>query len=195
MTITVLAFAGSTRANSLNQKLLDVATSGVKAAGARVIDIRLADYPLPFYDSDLESSSGIPENAQRLQELLASSDALLIASPEYNGGYSAVLKNALDWCSRRTKEGKSGLTLFANRPVAILSSSPGPLGGVRGQIGLRAVLEKLGMLPIPQSFALGLANNAFDEKHQPHDSNVNTAVRAVGEALVQIAGKLKHASV
>src|ERR1700743_3673011 len=90
MTTTVLAFAGSTRPDSLNQKLLDIAASGAPAKGARVTHVRLADYPMPFYDTETERSSGIPENAQRFQELLSQSDALLIASPEYNGGYSAV---------------------------------------------------------------------------------------------------------
>jgi NAD(P)H-dependent FMN reductase len=175
----------------LNQKLLDIAASGATAKGARVTHVRLADYPMPFYDTETERSSGIPENAQRFQELLSQSDALLIASPEYNGGYSAVLKNVIDWVSRNTRDGGPGLALFANKPVAIISSSPGPLGGVKGQIGLRAVLEKIGMLPIPQSFALGLANGAFTAENRLKDDAVDKQVRAVGEALAHIASRLR----
>jgi NAD(P)H-dependent FMN reductase len=191
MTTTVLAFSGSTRPDSLNQKLLHIAASGAEAAGARVVHVRLADYPMPFYDTETERHSGVPENAQKFQALLANSDALLIASPEYNGGYSAVLKNVIDWSSRSTKDGTPGLALFANKPVAVISSSPGPLGGSKGQIGLRAVLEKIGMLSIPQSFALGQANGAFTADNQLKDENVDNQVRAVGEALAKIAAKLR----
>jgi chromate reductase, NAD(P)H dehydrogenase (quinone) len=195
MPINILAFSGSTRANSVNQKLLDIACAAATAAGARVVSLRLADYPMPFYDAELEQSGGLPRATRKFQQLLAQSDALLIASPEYNGGYTAVMKNTLDWSSRPDASGRPGIQLFSNKPVAILSASPGPLGGVRGQTGLRMVLEKLGALAIPQSFALGLSHDAFDSENQLKDKNFEAQVRAVGEALVDVSAKLRRPTI
>ncbi len=187
----ILAFAGSTRSDSLNQKLLDIAALGAIEAGAQVTSIRLGDYPLPFYCGDLEGKFGLPENAATLQRLVAESDALLIASPDYNGGYSAILKNALDWMSRPGSNGHSGLAQFANKAAAVISASPGPLGGSRGQLAIRGVLDKLGMLVIPQSFSLGLAHQAFEETHRLRDARADLMVRAVGAALAETVRKLK----
>jgi NAD(P)H-dependent FMN reductase len=92
MTMKILAFAGSSRSNSLNQKLLDIAAMAAAESGAQVTSIHLRDYPLPFYCGDLEAKFELPEGAVRLQAMLAESDALLIASPDYNGGYRTILK-------------------------------------------------------------------------------------------------------
>jgi NAD(P)H-dependent FMN reductase len=100
MTTKILALSGSSRVESLNQRLLDVGCSGARAAGASVTTIRLADFALPLYDADIEAVSGLPAEARELQALVANHHGLLVASPEYNGGYTALLKNALDWISR-----------------------------------------------------------------------------------------------
>ena len=68
--------------------------------GAEVTRISLADYPLPIMDEDLESEKGVPENAVKLARLIAAHDALLIATPEYNGSIPPLLKNTIDWVSR-----------------------------------------------------------------------------------------------
>jgi NAD(P)H-dependent FMN reductase len=115
---------------------------------------------------------------------------VLIASPEYNGGYSALLKNALDWTSRPDGEGRPGLRCFANKPAAVVTASPGPLGGVRGQTAIRGVLDKLGMVVIPQTFALGLAHEAFGETNRLKDARAEAGVRAVGATLAETARKL-----
>jgi NAD(P)H-dependent FMN reductase len=93
--------------------------------------------------------------------------------------------------SRPNGNGHSGLTHFANKAAAVISASPGPLGGLRGQMAIRGVLDKLGMLVIPQSFSLGVAHEAFDEGHKLRDSKVEYMVRAVGVALADTVRKLK----
>ena len=98
----ILAFGGSLRAASFNQHAAALAAGAARDAGAEVTLIALRDYPLPVFDEDLEAEAGMPENARRLKELFLSHDGLLIASPEYNGAYSAALKNAIDWVSRAT---------------------------------------------------------------------------------------------
>ncbi|MCP3728536.1 NAD(P)H-dependent oxidoreductase [Paraburkholderia sp. CNPSo 3272] len=190
MSIRILTISGSSRRDSLNQKLVDVAAVGARGAGAEVTEARLANYDLPVYDSDFEVERGIPEAVRVLQELFARHDALLIATPEYNGGYTALLKNTLDWISRPRADGSSGVSLFAGKTAALVSASPGQLGGVRSQIGMRAVLEKLGTLVIPEAFALSAAHQAFDDEGKLKDKNVELAVSGVGAALVRTAARL-----
>ena len=187
MTIKILALSGSTRAGSLNRLLLDVASSGARSAGANVTSIDLADFPLPFYDADFEAENGLPHEAELLQSLVATHHALLIATPEYNGGYAAVLKNALDWISRPRLDGSMGLAAFAGKLAAVISASPGALGGMRSQIALKMVLDKLGVTVIPQSFSLGGAHQAFDSSGALIDKKAARHVESVGRALVHAA--------
>lgn len=187
MKIKILALSGSSRRDSLNQKLLDVAVLGAIEAGALVSNIRLLDFMLPIYDGDWESEHGLPAGARSLKALIAEHDALLIATPEHNGGYTALLKNALDWASRPNESDPTGVQGFAGKTAALVSASPGILGGTRAQIALQILLNKLAVLVIPNSFALGQAHQAFDEHKHLRDGNVEVAVRAVGAALVRTA--------
>ncbi len=190
MSIKVLALSGSSRRGSLNQKLLDIAANGAQDAGATVTSLRLADYALPLYDGDLEIDQGVPEEVRRLQAEFARHDALLIATPEHNGGYTAALKNALDWVSRPQEDGASGVLLLAGKVAALVSASPGQLGGLRSQMALRAVLDKLGVLVIPDAFALGLAHQAFDGETGLKDKAAEKAVVNVGVVLSRTAERL-----
>jgi chromate reductase, NAD(P)H dehydrogenase (quinone) len=173
MQIKILALCGSSRRDSLNQKLLDIAALGAVDAGAQVSLIRWPDFPLPIYDGDWEAQHGLPERVRALKALLAEHHALLIASPEYNGGYPALLKNAFDWPRRPSQSDPTGLEVFA--------------GKVRAQIALQISLNKLGLLVIPNSFALGLAHQAFGESGRLKDSNADHNVRGVGAALARTA--------
>ncbi|MPW23724.1 FMN reductase [Paraburkholderia sp. CNPSo 3157] len=190
MTVRILAISGSARRDSLNRKLLRVAATGAAEAGADVTFARLTDFNLPLYDGDLEAERGIPESVRSLQKLVASHQALLIASPEHNGGYTALLKNAIDWISRPSEDGKTGVALFAGKAAALISASPGPLGGIRSQTDMRAVLDKLGMIVVPQSFALGSAHDAFDADGQLLNKNVAQLVADVGAALYRVSSRL-----
>ncbi|MEH2561283.1 chromate reductase [Bradyrhizobium sp. AZCC 2289] len=136
----------------------------------------MSDFALPIYDADWEAEHGLPEGAQKLRALLASHRGLLIATPEHNGGYTALLKNALDWMSR-----PSGF--LSGKVAALISTSPGLLGGVKSQLSLQIVLTKLGVHVIPDSFALGAAHQAFGTEGGLKDANAETAVRAIGAAL------------
>src|SRR5258707_2230522 len=93
--IKILALSGSSRRDSLNQKLLDRAVLGAREAGAEVTPIRLSDFALPIYDADWEAEHGVPEDAERLKALLAGHRGLLIATPEHNGGFTPLLQDGL----------------------------------------------------------------------------------------------------
>ena len=177
--IRILALSGSSRRGSLNQKLLDQAALGARANGAEVTSIRLSDFELPIYDADWEAEYGLPKGAQALKALLADYQGLLIATPEHNGGYTALLKNVLDWMSR-----PNGVP--SGKVAALVSASPGLLGGVKSQLSLQIVLNKLGVHVIPGSFALGAAHQFFDAEGGLKDANVESAVRSVGVALAEM---------
>ena len=74
--VKILGFAGSARADSFNKKLVRIALRGAEGAGAEVTYVDLRDYPLPIYDGDGESASGLPENAKTLAALLRENDGL-----------------------------------------------------------------------------------------------------------------------
>lgn len=185
----ILAFSGSSRAASLNGRLLDTAVRGAREAGADVTLVLLRDYQLPLYDGDLEDAQGLPPGARALQDLVAGHHGLLIATPEYNGGYTALLKNTIDWLSRPDRTRPAGPSPFAGKAAALVSASPGLLGGTRSQIALQMVLHKLGTVVIPAAFALGTAHQAFGEDGRLLDEKVDMAVRGVGAALARFAGR------
>ena len=160
--IKILAFAGSTRRDSLNRKLIQVATAIAQGTGTQVTLLDLNDYPLPLYNGDLEAKEGLPESALRLKTVFKSHDALMIASPEYNSSVPPLLKNTLDWVSREW-QGESGLLPYQNKVAAIMAASPGALGGMRMLPHLRQILNTLGVMVLPGQFSLAHADQAFDE--------------------------------
>jgi NAD(P)H-dependent FMN reductase len=178
----VLAFAGSARTDSVNKKLILEAVSMAREMGADVTFIDLKDYPIPLYNGDLEQKNGMPENAKYIRGLMISSQVILIASPDYNSSLSALLKNTLDWASRNEK-GSFSKEAFRGKRFAIMSASPGARGGSKGLIHLRAILEDIGGIVIPQQVTVAKAHCAFDEKGRLIDPKL----RADLQNLVRIA--------
>lgn len=186
----IVAFAGSTRAASYNKLLAKAAGEAASAAGAEVTFIDLRDYPLPIFDEDLESASGLPENAKKLKALLATHDGLLIASPEYNSSVTAVLKNAIDWASRAETDNEPPLSAFRGKAAALLSASPGGLGGLRGLVHLRAILGNIGVIVLPDQVAVSKAYEAFDDSGALKDARVAKQVAGIAQGLA--AFLVKH---
>lgn len=185
--VKILAFAGATRSGSFNKKLIKQAAEFAREAGADVQLIELNDYVLPFYDGDLEQESGLPEKAVELKKLMEKADAFLIASPEYNASMSAVLKNTIDWTSR--PGGVEG-SVYAGKVAALISASPGGLGGLRGLVHLRAVLMNLGVLVITPQHSTSQAHEAFGDHGLKEEAQAQK-VRDVVQELVRVTGKLK----
>lgn len=187
---SVLAFAGSTRSGSLNKKLIAIAVAGAREAGGSVTLIDLRDFPLPLYDGDLEASAGLPREALELKRLFAAHRGLLISTPEYNGSVPGVLKNAIDWTSRSVA-GKASLASFEGKVAALVSASPGPVGGIRAQAHLRQILGTINVTLLPQQWRVPLATDAsFDESGNLRDATAQTMVRNVGASLVRFLQRL-----
>lgn len=181
----ILAFAGSTRTGSHNKRLVRVAADAARAAGAEVTLIDLRDYPMPHYDGDLEASEGLPATAVALKELFKNHDGLLISAPEYNGGISGMLKNTIDWLSRKSGD-EPARAAFAGKIAGIMSASPGALGGLRGLGQLRHVLTSLGVLVIPQQRALGGAHKAHGEDGKLLDPAQQGAIEGIAHRVVDL---------
>lgn len=186
----ILAFAGSTRVESYNKKLLKIAVAAARAAGAELTELDLRDLPLPLYDGDLESKDGLPPNARKLKDVMLAHDGFLIASPEYNSSISGVLKNAIDWASRPVT-GEAPLACFTGKAAAIMSASPGALGGLRGLVHVRAILGNINVLVLPDQVAVMKAAEAFNADGSLKEPKQQAAVEALGSKLAQVLSKLK----
>jgi len=185
----ILAFGGSLRDGSLNHLLAAQAAKFAEEAGAEATVIRLRDYPLPIFDEDVEAK-GWPENLEPLKDHFRAADGFIIASPEYNSSVSAALKNAIDWLSRSSVESEPPLVGFRGKTAALLGSSPGGLGGLRGLVHLRSILQNIGVTVVPHQYALGSAHEAFDADGNLKDAKQVEAVRGVVQTLVSTTGKL-----
>ncbi len=160
----LLIFAGSTRQGSFNRKLAHAAADQARASGAEVTLLELADFDIPIYNADLEAK-GTPPDVMRLKQIMFDHPAWLICSPEYNGSYTALLKNTIDWASSPVKsdpDWKDGFKSFTGKVVGVLSASPGAMGGLRSQSHLVPLLVNMQCWIAPKAFALGKAGEAFD---------------------------------
>jgi chromate reductase, NAD(P)H dehydrogenase (quinone) len=188
----ILAFAGSLRTGSLNKRLIRVAAEAARAAGAAVTLIDLRDYPLPPYDGDIEANEGLPPAAVALKDLFKAHAGLLISAPEYNGGISGALKNAIDWISRRGDDDRR-LVAFSGKFAGLMAASPGRIGAIRGLGQLRHVLTTVGVLVVPQQQGIHAADQAFDVAGRLKDPAQQAAIEAIAQRLVDLVRR--HAEI
>jgi len=186
--VSILAFAGSIRAGSFNQQVLKIACEGVTAAGGKVTLIDLKDYELPLYNADLEAAKGLPLAAKKLKEMAKSHHGLLIASPEYNGGYTPLLKNTLDWMSRKESVQETEMVAFKDKVVGLVAASPGRNAGLRSLSQISTVMGSMGMVVMPFPVGVGSAGTAFDNG-KLKDEKIAERVRGVGSQLVKFLVK------
>jgi NAD(P)H-dependent FMN reductase len=186
----ILAFAGSTRTDSFNKKLMRVAAQGAVKAGAEVTVIDLKDFPMPLYDGDLEDSEGLPENAKKFKALLLEHQGLLIASPEYNSSISGVLKNAIDWASRTETDDEPSLAAFKGKVAAVMAASPGGLGGLRGLVTVRSILGNIGVVVLPDQVAVPKAHEAFNADGHLKDARQQASIENLGASVTGMLQKL-----
>lgn len=186
----ILAFAGSLRKDSYNKKLLRIAADGAQEAGAAVTLVDLKDFPLPLFDQDLEDAEGMPEPARRLKRLFIEHDGLLISAPEYNSSITAVLKNAIDWVSRREGD-EPPLIAYKGKAAALTSASPGALGGIRGLVHVRSILGNIGVIVLPEQVAIPKAHEALAPDGTLKDPKQQASVKNIGAALAAFLVKHK----
>ena len=182
----ILAFAGSLREHALSKRVLKIAIKGAEKAGAQVTYVDLRDYPMPMYDLDEHEKKGFDEKALAFQGLLTQHDGFLIASPEYNGSLPAALKNAIDWASRPSDKYPRS-AMFSGKFAAMMSSSPGSLGGVRSLSHLRGVLTSISVNVLPQEIAVPFAEEKFvGNDKEMIDEAMKARLEDLGALLVEM---------
>jgi chromate reductase len=186
----ILAFAGSTRKDSFNKKLVKIAAEGARGAGAQVTYLDLRELPMPIFDEDLEKEQGLPENAKKFRAMLQANDGFLISAPEYNSSISGVLKNAIDWASRPVPN-EQPLVCFAGKVVTLMSASPGALGGLRGLVIVRSLLSNIGVIVLPTQVAVPKAHEALGPDEKLKDPKQQSSIEALGRDLAGVLVKLK----
>ena len=179
-TLNILAFAGSLRSESFNRKALQIAKQIASELNANVIELDLKTLNLPMLDEDLRAN-GFPESVKKLKNAIASTDVLLIATPEYNHSIPGVLKNAIDWASDKTNP-------FDGKVAAIFGASNGLFGTLRAQLHLRQVLAALNveLVPQPQVF-IRSAQSAFMPDGSLVDQKIKQQLRQLIEATLTLA--------
>ena len=146
--MNILGISGSLRRASFNTVLLHAAQELLPAG----VTLAIHDlHGLPLFDQDVEEQ-GDPAPVATLKDAVAQADALLLACPEYNGGITGVLKNAIDWISRPGIARSSAP--LAGKRACIVGASPGATGTVRAQDQLRLVLRRAGAVVEPQGEVL-----------------------------------------
>lgn len=182
VSMKILGISGSIRKKSFNRGLLraaqELAPEGVEIELYDVADIEP-------YNGDVESVA-TPESVTSFKAAIADADALMIACPEYNGSFTGVLKNALDWASRPAVS-----TPLLGKPGALVGASGGPSGTARAQAALLPVLMACGVIVMPKPGVM-VRNSAslFDDEINLTDQDTRDRVLQQVEALATFAGKL-----
>ena len=189
--IKILVIPGSLRTGSLNAKLAAVAIDALVRADVDATRISLGDFPLPIYDGDLESNSGVPKHALDLKRMISAHHGVLIVTPEYNASLPPLVKNTIDWISRVEDTHESKGQVFRERPFAIAAASNGRLGGARCLQALRLGLSACRAMVIPNQLTLAFAGEAYDDMDRLKHAADKDAMTAMVRQLIDVAQQMK----
>ena len=188
--LKILVIPGSLRTGSLNARLAATAAYEFVQAGAEITRISLADFPLPIYDGDLQSKSGVPKHAVNLKRMISAHHGVLIVTPEYNSSVPPLVKNTIDWVSRVQDPPESRGQVFRERPFAIAAASEGRLGGTRSLAALRLILSACHATVVPNQLALSFASDAYDDMDRlKHPADVE-ALAALARQLIDVSQRM-----
>lgn len=200
----IIIICGSIRSGSINMKLAEACyvasrslTVGGKVPPPDVIkadQVAALQKNIPLYDGDLEQS-GFPEAVVALQALLRQADGILLVCPEYNGDYTPLMKNTLDWLSRQAPGDQKYGSAYRGKMAAVVSTSPGGLGGMRSHVALRNLLLNLGCNVLGTSATIGRGFSAFNEDGSLKDESNQQKVYNVVNALCHHSAMMANSSV
>lgn len=173
----ILALPGSISSDSINKKFITYAVSLFRDNhDVELLDLN--DYQMPMFSSDKETEIGHHPLAVQLAEKIDSADLLIFSLAEYNSAYTGAFKNTFDWLSR-TPNRKA----FGNKPVFLLSTAPGPLGG-------KNVCEVF-MKRAPHSGANVIANFCLPEFHKNFQEGKGINNEELNREFLEIVDKVK----
>jgi NAD(P)H-dependent FMN reductase len=188
--LKILVIPGSLRSGSHNARLAAAAVHEFALAGAEVTRISLADFPLPIYDGDLQTKSGVPKHAINLKRMMSAHHGVLIVTPEYNSSVPPLVKNTIDWVTRVQDAHETRGQVFRERAFAIAAASENRLGGTRSLAALRLILSACHAVVIPNQLALSFANEAYDDMDRlKHPADIE-ALKALVWQLIEISQRM-----
>lgn len=188
--LKILVIPGSLRTGSLNAKLAAAAAYEFAQAGVEITRISLGDFPLPIYDGDLQTKSGVPKNAVNLKRMIGAHHGVLIVTPEYNSSVPPLVKNTIDWVTRVQDAQESRGQVFRERVFAIAAASESRLGGSRSLAALRQILSACHATVIPNQLALSFAGEAYDDMDRlKHPADIE-ALRALVRQLIDVSQRM-----
>jgi len=188
--LKILVIPGSLRTGSLNARLAAAAAHQFAQAGVEVTRISLADFPLPIYDGDLQSKSGVPKNAVNLKRMIGAHHGVLLVTPEYNASVPPLVKNTIDWVSRVQDANETRGQVFRGRAFAIAAASESRLGGTRSLAALRLILTACRAIVIPNQLALSFSGDAYDDMDRlKHPADIE-ALGALVRQLIEFSQRM-----
>jgi NAD(P)H-dependent FMN reductase len=188
--LKILVIPGSLRTGSHNARLAAAAAHELALAGVEVTRISLGDFPLPIYDGDLQTKSGVPKHAINLKRMIGAHHGVLIVTPEYNSSVPPLVKNTIDWVSRVQDAHEIRGQVFRERAFAIAAASENRLGGTRSLAALRLILSACHAMVIPNQLALSFANEAYDDMDRlKHPADIE-ALKALVRQLIELSQRM-----
>lgn len=181
----LLTFAASARKDSFNKKLIHIAEKIATKMGHEIDHAEFEEFDLPLYNADVQAKDGIPPIAEKFVKRMHAADGVIISSPEYNFSIPGTLKNLIDWVSRIQP------MPWNNQYILLMSASPSLVGGNRGLWAARIPLESCGSLIYPDMFSLSAAHEAFDEKNQLKNEELEKRLNTIIEKFTAIGKKIK----
>ncbi len=188
--VKILVIPGSLRTGSLNAKLAAAVAQELAQAGAEVTRLSLGDFPLPIYDGDLQSKSGVPKQAINLKRMIGSHHGVLFVTPEYNSSVPPLVKNTIDWVSRVQDANEIRGQVFRGRPFAVAAASENRLGGTRALSALRLILSACHAVVIPNQLALSFATEAYDDRDRLKHPADAEALQAMVRQLIDVSQRM-----
>lgn len=181
----ILAFAGSTRLDSFNKRLAKIALHAAENAGAETTFIDLLDYNMPLYNDDLLREQGMPDSVLAFKGMLKKHQGFLIASPEYNGSVTGVLKNAIDWATIKSDD-EERMACWNGKIAGLMAASPGGLGGIRGLHHLRTILAGIGTFVLPNHLGVGNSTANLQNDEQITDEKLQHQLNNLSTEMVRV---------
>ncbi|MBW3582795.1 MAG: NAD(P)H-dependent oxidoreductase [Euryarchaeota archaeon] len=175
--VKVAGICGSLRDDSLSRRALQIGLEGAAEVGAETELIDLRDYEMVFTVGKM-SDEAVPEDVVRLRRKVQEASGLILATPEYHGSYSGIIKNALDLMGFDEVEGKM---------IGLLAVSGGAMGGLEAMNALRAVGRALHAWVIPEQAGVPKAWDAFADDGSLKDQKLAERVREVGRQTARFA--------
>ncbi|MGH1362405.1 MAG: NADPH-dependent FMN reductase [Calditrichia bacterium] len=176
MQVKVVAICGSLRKDSYTRRILEIALNSARENGAYTELIDLRSYDLVFFDED--GKDDYPADVERLRTTVRSAHGILLGTPEYHGGISGVLKNAIDLM---------GFTEFEGKMLGLLGVSGGQLGALNALNSLRTIGRNLHAWVLPQQISMPEAWKAFDEEGNIKSPALKKRVEEMGMLITQFA--------